>query len=211
MHGLEPTGKAKTLRQKDWFRTGPRRGESHRRSNPYVHGADSRRVRRIFQVNDGGTSVGRGVDSHRMPVPFVMRRRTPAMARMCIVSNNPLVAERLSPKWEVDYRKVGYTELLEWVRDFIQEGAVLLSHPLAGSVKPGETPYRSVLVQMPAVGAAEGRILPHVDPQSLQLIESAIQTARKFPQRTDEFRPESIEDFQLVDLTLIQSALDSVI
>ncbi len=133
------------------------------------------------------------------------------MARMCIVSNNPLVAERLSPKWEVDYRKVGYTELLEWVRDFIQEGAVLLSHPLAGSVKPGETPYRSVLVQMPAVGAAEGRILPHVDPQSLQLIESAIQTARKFPQRTDEFRPESIEDFQLVDLTLIQSALDSVI
>jgi len=135
---------------------------------------------------------------------------------MCIVTNNPLVAERLSPKWEVDYRAVGYTELLRWVRDFIQEGATLLSHPLAGSVKPGETPYRSVLVQMPMVQVPSSDVVSdggaqRVDPQSLRLIESALLTARKFQQRTAEFRPECIEDFQLVDLTLIQSALDSVI
>ena len=109
------------------------------------------------------------------------------MARMCIVTNNPLVAERLSPKWEVDYRKVGYTELLEWVRDFIQEGAVLLSHPLAGSVKPGETPYRSVLVQMPGSRAASGSGSANVEHAALDL-RSLVE---------DDVGDEDLSEFQL--------------
>jgi hypothetical protein len=35
------------------------------------------------------------------------------------------------------------------VRDHIHSGARLLTHPQAGSVKPYETPYRSVLVYRP--------------------------------------------------------------
>ena len=63
-----------------------------------------------------------------------------------ILTNNPLVLEKLKDTHNVIYKDISYEELLKEVRDRIHEGHLLLSHPLSGSVKPNETPYKSVMI-----------------------------------------------------------------
>lgn len=117
-----------------------------------------------------------------------------------VITNNPLVKERLGDTHNVDYRDVTYEELLKVVRDRIHEGHQLLSHPLSGSVKPKETPYKSVMVSE-AVGT--------MDMKSLSLIEYALQTCEKFVDRTGDYGPEVYKDFQLIDCSLLESGLPS--
>ena len=63
-----------------------------------------------------------------------------------ILTNNPLVFEKLADTHNVVYKDISYEELLKEARDRIHEGHSLLSHPLSGSVKPKETPYKSVMI-----------------------------------------------------------------
>lgn len=122
-----------------------------------------------------------------------------------IITNNPLVKERLANLLEVDYRELSYPDLLKSIRDDVHSGTILLTHPLSGSVKPGETPYKSVMVDTGGQGST--------DFDSVSLIESAIAVTEKLmkhPLRRPEQLSERVhKDFQLVDLTLIQSALPS--
>ena len=90
--------------------------------------------------------------------------------------------------------------LLEAARDRVHQGAKLLSHPLSGSVKPGETPYKSIILTM---GKGD------VDEQSLRLIENAILACAKFQQRCDRYRPAVDLDCRLIDWTLLEGALAS--
>lgn len=117
-----------------------------------------------------------------------------------VITNNPLVKERLGDTHNVDYRDVSYEELLKVVRDRIHEGHELLSHPLSGSVKPKETPYKSVMVSE-AAGP--------MDMRSLSLIEYALQTCEKFVDRTGDYAPEVYKDFQMIDCSLLESGLPS--
>ena len=117
-----------------------------------------------------------------------------------IITNNPLVMEKLADGHNVIYLDVSYEEVLLEVRNRIHQGAQLLSHPLSGSVKPGETPYKSVLVSK-----TKGK----TDIESLEIIEKAIETCTKFPIKWKDFKDEVIEDFKLIDYTLISSAVDS--
>ena len=63
-----------------------------------------------------------------------------------IVTNNPLVRDILGQWYEIDYSDITYREVLVKVRDLIYTGHTLFTHPLSGSVKPNETPYKSILV-----------------------------------------------------------------
>lgn len=121
------------------------------------------------------------------------------MGAYTIITNNPLVVEKLQADIPVVYRDVSYLALLKEVRDRIHMGGRLLSHPLSGSVKPGETPYKSVMLL-----SGKG----DVDERSLSLIENAIQACAKFTQK-GPYRPEVDKDFQLIDWTLLESALAS--
>lgn len=116
-----------------------------------------------------------------------------------VITNNPLVLENLKDRVPVAYSDVSYVELLREVRDQIHKGGRLLTHPLSGSVKPGETPYKSVMLL-----SGKG----DVDERSLELIENAIQACAKFT-RKGPYRPEVDKDFQLIDWTLLESALAS--
>ena len=91
-----------------------------------------------------------------------------------ILTNNPLAARKLEGRRRVCYISVPYEELLREAEKKICQGYRLLSHPLSGSVKPKETPYKSVMLS----GKKE-----EVDPQSVRLIEAAIQTCEKFTDR----------------------------
>lgn len=117
-----------------------------------------------------------------------------------ILTNNPLVLEKLKDTHNVIYKDISYEELLKEVRDRIHEGHLLLSHPLSGSVKPNETPYKSVMIS-----ERKGEM----DSRSLSLIENALQACRKFEDKSGRYEAKVYEDFQLIDWTLLESGLAS--
>lgn len=117
--------------------------------------------------------------------------------RYILLTNNPLVQARYP---EATLLACDYLGVLVKVRDMIHQGHELLSHPLSGSVKPNETPYKSVLV------SAESGLLHS---PSLLIIEQAIGMTEHFQKnkqrRIHEDRLQ--DDYMQVDLSLIESAL----
>ena len=115
-----------------------------------------------------------------------------------LLTNNPLVRDRLSQEQALEYHDVSFREILVLARDRIHRGHRLLTHPLSGSIKPNETPYKSMLLTEQA-GA--------LDVESLEIIENAIATCDKFPIKFPAMTEGIRADFQLLDFTLISSAL----
>lgn len=115
-----------------------------------------------------------------------------------IMTNNELVYSKYKDEFEIEYKDESYEELLLRVRDKVHKGAKLLTHPLSGSVKPNETPFKTVYITK-----AKG----DMDMRSLEIIENAIITAKKFPIRFPEMSDKMREDFALIDLSLMESAL----
>ncbi len=117
-----------------------------------------------------------------------------------ILTNNPLVKRELSGIEDICYFELTYEGVLLKARDLIFDGYKLLSHPLSGSVKPGETPYKSILVSTSQES---------LDMQSIKLIEKALESCKKFVDRTDGLKDDVLSDFQIIDMTLLESALIS--
>ena len=117
--------------------------------------------------------------------------------RYIIITNNPLVRDTYVDK-EVEFYDKKYEEILQIVKNKIALGHKLLTHPLSGSVKPKETPYKSVMIS---------KNKNEVDIESLEIIENAIATCAKFKERSDKWTPKVLKDFELVDFTLIDSAI----
>ena len=124
-----------------------------------------------------------------------------------ILTNNPQAAAEFEATHEVRFTEGGLKDVLIAARDLINSGAILLSHPLYGSVKPNETPYRSLLIR-PGKTSGTGDI-PPADIESVMLIENAISTAGKFTDKKEITDPKLLEDFQAVDLSLLRSAVAS--
>lgn len=117
-----------------------------------------------------------------------------------VITNNPMVLDKLKDTRNIIYREISYEEILREVRDRIHEGHRLLSHPLSGSVKPNETPYKSIMI-------SERR--GEVDEGSVKLIENAIQACRKFIFKSDLYEEPVYDDFQLIDWSLLESGMAS--
>lgn len=115
-------------------------------------------------------------------------------------TNNPKVAEQQRESHDVHFADLPLLDFLKVVRDEIHAGKRLLSHPLSGSVKPGETPYKSVLLSTEA-GA--------LDTESLAMIESAVEACGKFEDPSALYTDKVLQDFQTVDSFLIKSAISS--
>lgn len=118
-----------------------------------------------------------------------------------IITNNPLVLKEMKAGHNIMYKETSYEGLLLEVRALIHKGYRLLTHPLSGSVKPKETPYKSVLVSNGS--------FKRVDADSLKLIEGAIETCRKFEDKTGRYSEEVLKDFELIDMDLIKGAIAS--
>lgn len=119
-----------------------------------------------------------------------------------IITNNSKVNEKFKDQMEVFYfEEATYLEILEKARDQIHRGAKLLSHPMAGSLKPNQTPYRSLLLEKPKA--------PITDLESLSLIENSIESAKKFlaDRKVPDWPAGIKEDFKTVDLSVISSAI----
>ena len=117
-------------------------------------------------------------------------------ANFHILTNNPLVCQKypeLTLKLECGVEGVFLAG-----RDEIHLGAVAINHPLSGSIKPNESPYKSLVLS-----TRRGPL----DEYSLTVIESAIDVLRKMPVRDIDFPAAVLEDFQVIDLDLLDSAI----
>ena len=117
-----------------------------------------------------------------------------------IVTNNPMVREKYSQQYDLKYEETSFVGVLKQVRDVVHRGYRLLTHPLSGSIKPNETPYKSVLLE-----ESTGKI----DEFSVRVIEEAVLTCDKFSQKKYPYKKDVTRDFQFVDLTLFESGLES--
>lgn len=115
-----------------------------------------------------------------------------------IVTNNPLVAECVPADYAVDFENITYREILVKVRDLVYAGHRLYTHPLSGSVKPNETPYKSVVVS---------RLPKGMEPEEAAIISNSIETFDKFTPRKRELTQQMFKDFQLIDYTLLCGAV----
>jgi hypothetical protein len=124
-----------------------------------------------------------------------------------ILTNNPLAKEEFGETHDVRLIEGSLKDVFIIARDMINRGAILLNHPLYGSVKPNETPYRSLLIQEGK--SSDESIFVDTDPESVRLIGNAIRTFEKFIVKKEITNPRLLEDFQVVDLSLLKSAVES--
>ena len=116
-----------------------------------------------------------------------------------IVTNNPLVAECVPADYAVDFENITYREILVKVRDLVYAGHKLYTHPLSGSVKPNETPYKSVVVSK----------VPHkMNADEAAIISNCVEAYDKFTPRNRMMSDKVLGDFQLIDYTLLCGAVD---
>lgn len=124
------------------------------------------------------------------------------MEQSIIITNNIMVLEQLKNKYEIVYMECSLMDVLKAVRDRIHGGARLLTHPLSGSIKPNETPYKTVLISK-----SNGKT---IDVDSLEIIENSIHTAEKLigQRGTPKWTEKLLEDFRLIDFDLIYHAIN---
>lgn len=119
-----------------------------------------------------------------------------------IITNNPMSKSSFENKYVVEYIENGtQIDILKKARDYVHLGYRLLTHPLMGSVKPNETPYRTICIS--------NKKEAMVDFGSIEIIESAIATTEKFIRdfNTPDWSEKILLDFQVIDLDLIAHAI----
>ena len=117
-----------------------------------------------------------------------------------IITNNQKVRDFFEKeRAQVLYIEGDYKDVLYMVRDKVQLNYHLLTHPLSGSIKPNETPYKSIAIKKEK----------KPDLLSLELISNAIEVYKKLQKdlKTPFWTESILEDFRIIDLDLIKNAL----
>lgn len=126
------------------------------------------------------------------------------METILLITNNEKVRDRFKDsQFKMKFMKIELLDILIYIRDEIHKGHKLLSHPLAGSVKPNETPYKSVLISEKKYN--------NIDFKSLTIIEDSIKMTEKLfrDKKTRKWPDRILKDFKTIDLELISSAVES--
>ncbi|QAT39056.1 GrdX family protein [Clostridium sp. JN-9] len=117
------------------------------------------------------------------------------------ITNNPLSKENLEKKYDVEFISSDTMAVLKKVRDYIHKGHKLLTHPLMSSIKPNETPYRTILISKNSYNK--------VDYDSLTIMEEAIITTEKFLKMGKAVWDEQVlEDFRVIDYDMIYHVIN---
>lgn len=107
-----------------------------------------------------------------------------------VITNNPLAMAKgaASERYNMVWREGGAPVVLTAARDLVHLGWRLVNHPLASSIKPNQTPYKTLVL-------ARGS---HLDLPSLRAIEGALAAARKLGPFLDG-DPRVLADLQIID------------
>lgn len=117
-----------------------------------------------------------------------------------LLTNNSQVYEKYKDQMQVIFLE-DYEKVLIKVRDMVYDRHILLTHPQASSLKPNQTPYRSILVY-PAEG--EDNI------KDAMLIEKCIETYRQWQDiapTPKDYETKVAEDFKCIDLSVIDNVM----
>lgn len=117
-----------------------------------------------------------------------------------LLTNNPMVQASSQSICPVEFIDGSLMNVMIRARDYVHKGYKLLTHPLSGSIKPNQTPYKSILMQS-ASGA--------VDSDSLRILEGCIHTCKKLNTAEKDLPDLLLRDYMLIDSTLIEGALAS--
>ncbi len=121
-----------------------------------------------------------------------------------IITNNKAVYDKFNEKMEIEFLDDHkYLDLLYYVRDKIHEGHKLLTHPLSGSIKPNETPFKSIIISKET-----GKL----DTEGLLIIEESILTTKKFldNKTTPNWTERVLDDFRVIDLSLMENVIEKL-
>lgn len=122
---------------------------------------------------------------------------------MIFITNNPLINEKYAEDFKVNFHNNEFIKILEITRDKIHCGHKLLTHPLSSSIKPNETPYKTIIITEDSA---------NLDIDSLMLIENSIHTTQKFlsDKVISNWNERELKDFQIVDFDLIENTLNLI-
>lgn len=120
-----------------------------------------------------------------------------------IVTNNDRVQEKYKDDCEVILVDT-YKDVLLKVRDLVYDKHVLLTHPQASSLKPNQTPYRSVIVYPKGEDS-------NVD--SIMMIDKCIQVYNEWQEIShspDHYEDKVANDFKTIDLSVIENVIPRI-
>lgn len=119
----------------------------------------------------------------------------------CIfVTNNDRAAEKFSSRAQQVILLENYRDVLVQARDLIYAGHKLLSHPQCSSLKPNQTPYRTIVIY---------GVRQKVDFNDVSLIEKAIETYDKWQdiRATPVYNEKIAYDYKTIDLSMIENII----
>ena len=119
-----------------------------------------------------------------------------------IVTNNDRVADKYKDMMNVEMVD-SYEEVLIKARDMVYDRHRLLTHPQAGSLKPNQTPYRSIIVY-PSDNSS--------NMDDVMMIEKAIETFNKFKEikETPKYEEKIANDYKTIDLSMIDNVMPRI-
>lgn len=119
-----------------------------------------------------------------------------------IVTNNDRVANKYKDIMKVELVN-SYEEVLIKARDMVYDRHRLLTHPQAGSLKPNQTPYRSIIVY-PSDNSS--------NMDDVMMIEKAIETFNKFREikETPKYEEKIANDYKTIDLSMIDNVMPRI-
>lgn len=123
------------------------------------------------------------------------------MKTYTFVSNNPKIKALALENIELFFMN-DLQEVMIKVRDLIHSNYKLETHPLTGSVKPVQNPFRTIIL-------SKGTEL---DFTSLEMIDNSIEKVNMFQKvHTERTYPEQILlDYQEIDFSLMNTAIQSL-
>jgi len=125
------------------------------------------------------------------------------MKNYIMITNNPKVIKKYKGD-EISILSLDKIDkIFTTARDLIHKGYILVTHPLAGSIKPYQNPYRTIILK-------EGEEL---DYNSLKNFENSFKKYKQFEHnktKINNLSQKILNDYQVIDLSLIESALQSI-
>lgn len=124
------------------------------------------------------------------------------MVEYQIITNNPKVRRDYSSYCKLEYHKVSCMEIFVVVRNLVHRGHILLTNPMAGSIKPNQNPIRTVVVSL--------KPQDKVEQESEDIINNCMIACRKFLPLNIPWPAKFINDFIDIDYALVGYILDEI-
>lgn len=126
-----------------------------------------------------------------------------------LITNNELVKERYGAYGKglkVEFLEGGgCLDVLTRARDAIHGGSRLETHPMAGSIKPNQNPYKTVMI-------SDGKVEMEEFQEFITVLENSIITCRAFltEKPLPDWKENLKKDFRYIDQSLIESAVNCI-